>query len=96
MRVVPESSNHDVLLFGVDSDSSLPDSTGTLHVLTMRTAVCVFWAYKAAPVPPVSRLLQAGISAILPIDIDSAQFRAALSGVRHGLQVVHPLLLQRK
>src|SRR6185437_11328277 len=66
-----------------------------LHLLTVKSTVCILWAHQAAPLPPVSRLLQAGISAILPVDIDSAQFRAALDAVRHGLQVIHPLLLHR-
>jgi len=40
--------------------------------------------------------LQAGISGILPIEIDSVQFSTALEAVRSGLQVVHPSFLRPK
>jgi DNA-binding NarL/FixJ family response regulator len=50
----------------------------------------------ARPTQSVSRLLQTGISAILPIEIEQAQFRTALEAVRSGLRVVHRSFLAQK
>ena len=94
MRILPESSKHDVLLFGVDSHFSLPESQEALKRITQQSAVCVVCA-PASPIPSVSRVLRAGFSAILPIEIDSIQFRAALEAVHSGLQVVHPSFLEK-
>ena len=90
MDVVPESAKHEILLFGVDSHSALPVSKEALKLLTGQNAVCIVCFRDTSRIPPVSRLLQAGISGILPIEINSVQFRAALEAVRSGLQVVHP------
>jgi len=96
MRVIPESSKHDVVLFGIDAHFKLPESTEALNLLVQHSAVCILWVKDARPIQSASRLLQAGISAILPIEIELAQFRAALEGVHSGLQVVHPSFLQQK
>jgi len=96
MRVIPESSKHDVVLFGIDAQFKLPESTEALNLLTQHSAVCILYVKDARPIQPASRLLQAGISAILPIEIDSVQFRAVLQAVRSGLQVVHPSFLHAK
>lgn len=96
VQIVPESSKHDVLLLGVDSHSALPQTTAGLKLLTDQTDVCILCTHDATPIPPVSRLLQASISAILPINIDSAQFRAAIEAVQSGLQVVHPSFLHER
>lgn len=96
MGVVPESSKYEVLLFGVDSHFKLPDSPEALNLLTQHSAVCILCVKDARPIQSASRLLQAGISAILPIEIDSVQFRASLEAVRSGLQVVHPSFLHEK
>lgn len=96
VQVVPESSKHDVLLVGIDSHSALPQTTAGLKLLAEQSAVCILCTHNATPIPPVSRLLQAGIAAILPINIDSAQFRAAIEVVQSGLQVVHPSFQHEK
>jgi len=96
MRVIPESSKHDVVLFGIDAHFKLPASTEALNLLTQHSAVCILCVKDARPIQPASQLLQAGISAILPIEIDSVQFRAALQAVRSGMQVVHPSFLHEK
>ena len=96
MRVIPESSKHDVVLFGIDAHFKLPASTEALNLLTQHSAVCILCVKDARPIQPASQLLQAGISAILPIEIDSVQFRAALQAVRSGMQVVHPSFLREK
>ena len=96
MVIVPESSEHEVLLFGIDAHFTLPESTEALSLLTQKTAACIICVKDARPIQSVSRLLQTGISAILPIEIELAQFRAALEAVRSDLQVVHPSFLQPK
>jgi DNA-binding NarL/FixJ family response regulator len=96
MRIMPEFATQDVVLFGVDAHFSLPESTNGLNLLTQQSAVCIVCAKDAHPIQPVSRLLRAGISAILPIEIELTQFRLALDAVRSGLQVVHPSFLQQK
>jgi len=96
MRVVPESSKHDVVLFGIDRRFTFPESTEALKLLTQQSAVCLIGVKDARPIQPISRLLQAGISAILPIEIDAVQFSAALEAVRSGLQVVHRSFLHSK
>ena len=93
VRVVAESSKHDLVLFGIDGHFTLPDSAEGLNVLTRQSAVCILCRKDARPTQSVSRLLQAGISAILPMEIELAQFRAALEAVHSGLQVVHPFFL---
>ena len=93
MRVVPESSKHDLVLFGIDGHFTLPDSVEGLNVLTGQSAVCILCRKDARPTQSVSRLLQAVICAILPMEIGLAQFRAALEAVHSGLQVVHPSFL---
>jgi DNA-binding NarL/FixJ family response regulator len=94
MRIMPEFATQDVVLFGVDAHFSLPESTNGLNLLTQQSAVCLLCV--ARPIQPVSRLLCAAISAILPIEIELTQFRLALDAVRSGLQVVHPSFLQQK
>jgi DNA-binding NarL/FixJ family response regulator len=96
MRVTPESSKHDLVLFGIDAHFTLSESTEALNLLAQQNVVCVLCVKDARPIQPVSRLLRAGISAILPIEIELAQFRSALEAVRSGLQVVHPCFLQQK
>ena len=94
MRVTLESSKHDVALFGIDAHFTLPESTEALNLLTEQSVVCIICAKNARLVQSVSRLLQTGISAILPIEIELDQFRTALEAVRSGLQVVHRSFLQ--
>ncbi|HEU5232820.1 MAG TPA: response regulator transcription factor [Terriglobales bacterium] len=96
MQVMPESSKHDVVLYGIDAHFTLPESTEALTVLTRQSAICIVCVKDADSIQPISRLLQAGISAILPIEIELAQFRSALEAVRSGLQVVHPSFIQQK
>jgi DNA-binding NarL/FixJ family response regulator len=96
MRVSPESSKHDVVLFGIDAHFTVPESTEALNLLTEQSAVCIICMKDVRPMQSVSRLLQTGVSAILPIEMELAQFRTALEAVRSGLQVVHPSFLHEK
>lgn len=94
-QVVAESAKHDVLLLVIDSHDVLPDSADWSLIATRAASICVIYDDDAPPVVPVSRLLQAGVSGILPFEIDSRHFGAALEAIKDGLRVIHPALLQR-
>lgn len=96
-RAVAESARHDGLLMALDPRSTMLDSRAELSAVAARAlTVCIFFENDAASVVPVSRLLQAGIAALLPMEITTREFGAALEAVRSGLQVVHPSFFQKK
>lgn len=93
-RVVGESSNFEVLLLAIDPATPLPTSAAALSLLAPATAdVCVIWCGSAPTPSVISQLLRAGVAGIVPIGIEGPKFRAALTAVRAGLQVVDPAFL---
>src|SRR5690348_15445959 len=53
-QIVPESSKHDVLLFGIDSHLALPQTTAGLKLLAEQSVVCILCTHNAIPITPVS------------------------------------------
>lgn len=90
-QVSTESDRYDVLLMSLDSSMPLPSSSEALSLLTPSTAsICVIWTGKDSPRGTTSRLLRAGVTGVLPIDITPSRFRSALGAIQAGLQVIDP------
>ena len=91
LRIVAEERKCDVLLIALDSSTSLPTSVAALSLLAPSAAsVCVIWIGGSPARGTLSRLLRAGVAGIIPLDITSSSFKAALHAIRAGLQVIHP------
>ena len=96
-QVFGESSKFEVLLLAIDSATPLPTSVAALSLLAPTTAeVCAVWCGSAPTPSVISQLLRAGIAGIVPIGIEGPKFRAVLTAIRAGLQVVDPAFMREQ
>jgi DNA-binding NarL/FixJ family response regulator len=96
-RVFGGSPKFEVLLLAIDSATPLPTSVSALNLLAPAPAyVCVLWCGSAPAPSVISQLLRAGVAGIVPIGIEGPKFRAALTAIRAGLQVVDPAFMREQ
>jgi DNA-binding NarL/FixJ family response regulator len=85
-HIAGEGASYDVLLLAADASSVAQ----ILEIAAHPTKICTLWMENHPSRTTISRLLRAGVNGILSLEAGAEQFKAALKGIRAGLQVIDP------
>lgn len=92
-RIVADHARFDVMLLAIDSTASVsPSVVAITSMAPAQTKVCVIWCDGVPGSAQISQLLRAGVAGVVSIDISPAKFKAVLSAIHDGLQVIDPAL----
>lgn len=92
-RIAADSGKFDVLLLAIDAVTAVPFSVAAISpMVPTQTKVCAVWCDGVPGSTLISQLLRAGVAGIVSLDISPAKFKAVMSAIHDGLQVIDPAL----